>query len=158
MVVGQAAGHRLRFLRRPQSDAKGSACQIKMNSEVKSGKKSQKLTSRGAGGRPLTCQEDFELPVVELRLLLGQQAALGALAHRVHEAHAGQRHLPAAAFITEAAAAAPTVVLQEPRGHGQTAQLRICLGGVAGGPQLRQVVMTGRKISAEAPVGAAAAA
>lgn len=156
MVVGQAAGHRLRFLRRPQSDAKGSACQIKMTSEVKSSKKKPRNYQQSCRWRPPTCQEDFELPVVELRLLLGQQAALGALAHRVHEAHAGQRHLPAAAFITEAAAAASTVVLQEPRGHGQMAQVRICLG--LGGARLRQVVMTGRKISAEAPAGAAAAA
>lgn len=64
-------------------------------------------------GKVPTCQKDLELPVVELRLFLGQQAALGALAHRVHEAHARQRHLPAAALVAEAAAAAPTVMLRE---------------------------------------------
>lgn len=76
----------------------------------------------------LTCQEDFELPVVELGLFLGQQAALGALSHRVHEAHAGQRHLLTAAFITETAAAAPTVMLQEARGHNQTVQASVQFG------------------------------
>lgn len=115
MVVGQAAGHRLTFLRRPQGHAKGPACDIKKNSALKS----KNGMAKGQRSEPpilrkvLTCQEDSELPVVELRLLLGQQAALGALAHRVHETHAGQRHLPAAAFIAETAAAAPTVVLQE---------------------------------------------
>lgn len=69
-------------------------------------------------GKVLTCQKDFELPVVELRLFLGQQAALGALSHRVDEAHAGQHHLLAAAFIAETAAAAPTVMLQT-RGHNR---------------------------------------
>lgn len=67
----------------------------------------------------LTCQENSELLVVELGLFLGQQAALGALSHRVDEAHAGQHHLVTAAFITEAAAAAPTVMLQETRRQNQ---------------------------------------
>lgn len=69
----------------------------------------------------LTCQKNSELLVVELRLLLGQQAALGALSHRVHEAHAGQHHLVTAAFVTETAAAAPAVMLQETGRHNQRA-------------------------------------
>lgn len=61
----------------------------------------------------LTCQKHFELLVVELHLFLGDQAALGALPHRIDETHAGQRHLLTAALITETPAAPPTVVLQE---------------------------------------------
>lgn len=67
----------------------------------------------------LTCQKNSELLVVELGLLLGQQAALGALSHRVDEAHAGQHHLVTAALIAEAAAAAPTVMLRETRRRDQ---------------------------------------
>lgn len=64
----------------------------------------------------LTPQQNSELLVVELHLVLGDQAALGALSHRVHETHARQHHLLAAALVAEAAAASPTVVLQrEPR-------------------------------------------
>lgn len=107
MVVGQAAGHRFRFLRRPQSDAKGSSLKAP-DSNIQN---SEELI--GSFRTALTCQKNSELLVVELRLLLGQQAALGALPHRVHEAHAGQHHLVTAAFVTEAAAAAPAVMLQE---------------------------------------------
>lgn len=64
----------------------------------------------------LTPQQNSELLVVELHLVLGDQAALGALSHRVHETHARQHHLLAAALVAEAAAAPPAVVLQrEPR-------------------------------------------
>lgn len=59
----------------------------------------------------LTCHEHFDLLVVEVALLLREQAALGALPDRVHEAHAGQRHLLAAALVAEAATATPAVVL-----------------------------------------------
>lgn len=69
----------------------------------------------GSGPSSPTCEQHFELPVVELHLLLGHQAALGALPDRVHEAHAGQRYLLAAALVAEAAAAAPAVVLREER-------------------------------------------
>lgn len=63
----------------------------------------------------LTSQKHFQLLVVELHLFLGDQAALGALPHRIDEAHARQRHLLTAAFIAETPAAPPTVMLQEER-------------------------------------------
>lgn len=116
MVVGQAAGHRFRFLCCPQSDAKGSPFEMKAPiSNI------QQFRTLKAGEviTVLTCQKNSELLVVELRLFLGQQAALGALSHRVHEAHAGQHHLVAAALITETAAAAPAVMLQETGRHNQ---------------------------------------
>lgn len=72
----------------------------------------------------LTPEENFELLVVELHLSLGDQAALGALSHRVHEAHARQHHLLAAAFVAEAAAASSTVVLQRERRVRVNLQLR----------------------------------
>lgn len=59
----------------------------------------------------LTPQEHFELLVIELHLFLGDQAALGALSHRIDETHAGQHHLLTAALVTETPAAPPTVVL-----------------------------------------------
>lgn len=61
----------------------------------------------------LTCQKNSELLVVELRLLLGEQAALGAMSHRVDETHAGQHHLLTAALIAETPTAPPAVMLQE---------------------------------------------
>lgn len=61
----------------------------------------------------LTSQKNLELLVVELHLSLGDEAALCALPHRVHETHAGQLHLLTAALITETPAAPPTVMLQE---------------------------------------------
>lgn len=60
----------------------------------------------------LTSQQHFELFVVKLHLFLRHQAALGALTHRVHEAHTRQNDLLTAAFIAETAAATPTVMLQ----------------------------------------------
>lgn len=60
---------------------------------------------------PLTVQEHLELLVVELGLPVGHQGALGALPHGVHEAHAPQRHLLAAALVAEALPAPAAVVL-----------------------------------------------
>lgn len=60
----------------------------------------------------LTSHEHFELFVVELHLPVGHLAALGTLPHRVHETHAGQRHLLTAALITETPATPPAVVLR----------------------------------------------
>lgn len=62
-------------------------------------------------GGPLTVQEHLELLVVELGLPVGHQGALGALPHGVHEAHAPQRHLLAAALVAEALPAPAAVVL-----------------------------------------------
>lgn len=62
--------------------------------------------------RGLTTQEHFELLVVELGLLVGHQGTLGALPDGVHEAHAPQRHLLAAALVAEALPAAATVMLR----------------------------------------------
>lgn len=63
--------------------------------------------------RVLTSQKHFELLVVKLHLFLGDQAALGALPHRINKTHALQRHFLTAAFITETPAAPPAVVLWE---------------------------------------------
>lgn len=51
--------------------------------------------------RGLTTQEHFELLVVELGLLVGHQGTLGAPPDGVHEAHAPQRHLLAAALVAK---------------------------------------------------------
>lgn len=59
----------------------------------------------------LTIHEHFELFVVELRLLLRDQGALGALPHGVHEAHARQRHFLTAALVTETLPTPSAVVL-----------------------------------------------
>lgn len=74
---------------------------------------------RRSGSKPffkvwvLTSQKHFELLVVKLHLFLGDQAALGALPHRINKTHALQRHFLTAAFITETPAAPPAVVLWE---------------------------------------------
>lgn len=82
MIVGEATRHGFRLLRRSQSDNKGASS-----------------------------KKHFELLVVKLHLFLGDQAALGALPHRINKTHALQRHFLTAAFITETPAAPPAVVL-----------------------------------------------
>lgn len=62
-------------------------------------------------GPLLTTQEHPELLVVELGLPVGHQGTRAALPHRVHEAHAWQGHLLAAALVTEAFPAPAAVVL-----------------------------------------------
>lgn len=59
----------------------------------------------------LTAQQQLELPVVEVGLAPRHRRAPGALPHGVHEAHAPQRHLLAAALVAEALPAAAAVVL-----------------------------------------------
>lgn len=60
----------------------------------------------------LTAQEHSELLVVKLGLLVGHQGTWATLPHRVHEAHAWQCHLLAAALVTEALPAPAAVVLR----------------------------------------------
>lgn len=63
--------------------------------------------------RPRTAEQHAELLVEELGLPAGHERAGRALAHGVHEAHARQRHLLAAALVAEALSAATAVVLGE---------------------------------------------
>lgn len=77
----------------------------------RTGKRPQLLQPRPRAREALTAQEHFELLVVELGLPVGHQGALGTLPHGVHEAHAPQRHLLAAAPVAEALPAPAAVVL-----------------------------------------------
>ncbi len=61
----------------------------------------------------LTLEQQFELSVEEFCLLRGDLRADSAVPHRVHEAHARQRHLVVAASGAETVSAAPTVVLKQ---------------------------------------------
>lgn len=65
----------------------------------------------------LTAQQHPELLVEEFRLLARHQGARGALPHGIHEAHARQRHLLAAALVAEALSAAAAVVLGAGQGE-----------------------------------------
>lgn len=71
----------------------------------------------------LTSHKHFELFVVELHFLLGDQAALATLPDWVDEAHPGQSHLLTAALITETPATPPTVVLNINRTRGREAEV-----------------------------------
>lgn len=127
VVVGEATSHRFRLLGRPQGDAKSATWTqkkktISVRNREEEGRKVQPcspalfgsvVASRLRTKNLLTSQKNLELLVVELHLSLGDEAALCALPHRVHETHAGQLHLLTAALITETPAAPPTVMLQE---------------------------------------------
>lgn len=142
LVVGKATHHRFRFLRVAESDEEGGSLGCRPRCEdtaARGGGVAAKRTdwAHGGGsgsgggrrgtlpapraapcGRPgaLTAQEHLELLVEELGLPVRHQGALRALPHRVHEAHAPQRHLLAAALVAEALPTPATVVLERPHG------------------------------------------
>lgn len=59
----------------------------------------------------LAIHEHFKLFVIELCFLLWDEGTFSTLAHRVHKAHARQRHFFAAAFVTEALPTSSAVML-----------------------------------------------
>jgi len=59
----------------------------------------------------LTIHEHFKLFVVELCFFLRDEGTLSTLAHRVHKAHARQRHFFTAALVTEALSTSSAVML-----------------------------------------------